>query len=88
MSDLEIFNFFFLISGKLGNQHNGEINTSGQVNSSDDTIQSIESLQNDSLVQKIEQVLSEVLGTEPRYKSGKLKNILRSVYNFIYMSLK
>uniref|UniRef100_A0A8C5RA93 Protein SON n=1 Tax=Laticauda laticaudata TaxID=8630 RepID=A0A8C5RA93_LATLA len=57
-------------SGKLGNQHNGEINTSGQVNSSDDTIQSIESLQNDPLVQKIEQVLSEVLGTEPRYKSG------------------
>uniref|UniRef100_A0A8C6VP51 G-patch domain-containing protein n=1 Tax=Naja naja TaxID=35670 RepID=A0A8C6VP51_NAJNA len=56
---------------QFGNQHNGEINTSGQVNSSDDTIQSIESLQNDPLVQKIEQVLSEVLGTEPRYKSDK-----------------
>ncbi|XP_070800430.1 protein SON isoform X2 [Pituophis catenifer annectens] len=65
-------------SGKLGNQHNGEINTSGQVNSSDDTIQSIESLQNDSLVQKIEQVLSEVLGTEPRYKSGDGDDIERN----------
>ncbi|KAM3836215.1 protein SON isoform 2-T4 [Vipera latastei] len=64
-------------SGKLGNQHNGEINTSGQVNS-DDTIQSIESLQNDSLVQKIEQVLSEVLGTEPRYKSGDGDDIERN----------
>ncbi|XP_058042874.1 protein SON isoform X3 [Ahaetulla prasina] len=65
-------------SGKLGNQHNGEINTSGQVNSSDDRIQSIESLQNDSLVQKIEQVLSEVLGTEPRYKSGDGDDIERN----------
>ncbi|KAG8136553.1 hypothetical protein E2320_005125 [Naja naja] len=65
-------------SGKLGNQHNGEINTSGQVNSSDDTIQSIESLQNDPLVQKIEQVLSEVLGTEPRYKSGDGDDIERN----------
>ncbi|XP_007427305.1 protein SON isoform X1 [Python bivittatus] len=65
-------------SGKIGNQHNGEINTSGQVNSSDDTVQSIESLQNESLVQKIEQVLSEVLGTEPRYKSGDGEDIERN----------
>ncbi|XP_070606472.1 protein SON [Erythrolamprus reginae] len=65
-------------SGKLGNQHNGEINTSGQVNSSEDTIQSIESLQNDPLVQKIEQVLSEVLGTEPRYKSGDGDDVERN----------
>ncbi|XP_063161477.1 protein SON isoform X2 [Candoia aspera] len=65
-------------SGKIGNQHNGEIDTSGQVNTSDDTIQSIESLQNDSLVQKIEQVLSEVLGTEPRYKSGDGEDIERN----------
>ncbi|KAM6448346.1 protein SON isoform 2-T3 [Liasis olivaceus] len=65
-------------SGKIGNQHNGEVNTSGQVNSSDDTVQSIESLQNESLVQKIEQVLSEVLGTEPRYKSGDGEDIERN----------
>jgi len=65
-------------SGKIGNQHNGEINTSGQVNTSEDTVQSIESLQNDSLVQKIEQVLSEVLGTEPRYKSGDGEDIERN----------
>ncbi|XP_013928472.1 PREDICTED: protein SON [Thamnophis sirtalis] len=65
-------------SGKLGNQHNGEINTAEQVNSSDDTNQSIESLQNDPLVQKIEQVLSEVLGTEPRYKSGDGDDIERN----------
>ncbi|XP_048349379.1 protein SON isoform X2 [Sphaerodactylus townsendi] len=54
-------------SGKLG-QPNGEIDSSEQVKSADDTIASIGVLQNDPLVQKIEQVLSEVLGAEPQYK--------------------
>nr|XP_056714196.1 protein SON [Euleptes europaea] len=53
-------------SGKIG-QQNGEIDSSEQGNA-DDTIASIGALQNDPLVQKIEQVLSEVLGAEPPYK--------------------
>ncbi|XP_060090277.1 protein SON isoform X3 [Heteronotia binoei] len=51
-------------SGKVA-QQNGEINSSEEVNSADVTIGA---LQNDPLVQKIEQVLSEVLGAEPQYK--------------------
>ncbi|XP_053166572.1 protein SON isoform X2 [Hemicordylus capensis] len=55
-------------SEKVGGQQNGEINSSEQISPSDDTIASIGNLQNDPLVQKIEQVLSEVLGAESQYK--------------------
>ncbi|XP_054829378.1 protein SON isoform X2 [Eublepharis macularius] len=55
-------------SGKVA-QQNGEINSSEQVNSANDTVVSIGTLQNDPLVQKIEQVLSEVLGAESQYKT-------------------
>ncbi|XP_061483750.1 protein SON isoform X2 [Rhineura floridana] len=65
-------------SGKLGSQHNGEINSSEQVNPSDDTITTIGNLQNDPLVQKIEQVLSEVLGAEPQYKSDGGEDTVRN----------
>ncbi|XP_062982745.1 protein SON isoform X2 [Elgaria multicarinata webbii] len=64
--------------GKVGTQHNGEINSSEQVNHSDDTIASIGNLQNDPLVQKIEQVLSEVLGAEPQYKSDGREDAVRN----------
>lgn len=62
---------FFLISGKVGSQLNGDINSSEQLSPSADTVKSIGNLQNDPLVQKIEQVLSEVLGAESQYKPGK-----------------
>nr|XP_034970514.1 protein SON isoform X1 [Zootoca vivipara] len=65
-------------SAKLGSQHNGEINSSEQVNSSDDTITSIGNLQNDPLVQKIEQVLSEVLGAESQYKPDGGEDTVRN----------
>ncbi|XP_033002849.1 protein SON isoform X2 [Lacerta agilis] len=65
-------------SAKLGSQHNGEINSSEQVNSSDDTITSIGNLQNDPLVQKIEQVLSEVLGAESQYKPDGAEDTVRN----------
>ncbi|CAI5772615.1 protein SON isoform X1 [Podarcis lilfordi] len=65
-------------SAKLGSQHNGEINSSEQVNSSDDTITSIGNLQNDPLVQKIEQVLSEVLSAESQYKPDGGEDTVRN----------
>nr|XP_020651854.1 protein SON isoform X2 [Pogona vitticeps] len=64
--------------GKVGSQHNGEINSPDQVNPSDDTIPSIGNFQNDPLVQKIEQVLSEVLGTESQCKPDGGENIVRT----------
>lgn len=62
---------FLLISGKGVAQQNGEINSSEQVSPSDEEIATIGNLQNDPLVQKIEQVLSEVLSAESQYKPGK-----------------
>ncbi|XP_044298023.1 protein SON isoform X2 [Varanus komodoensis] len=64
--------------GKVGAQHNGEINSSEQVNPSDDTIASIGNLQNDPLVQKIEQVLSEVLGAESQYRSDDQEDLVKN----------
>ncbi|XP_015280431.1 PREDICTED: protein SON isoform X2 [Gekko japonicus] len=61
-------------SGKVG-QQNGEIDSSEEVNSADVTIGA---LQNDPLVQKIEQVLSEVLGAEPHYKPDAGQDIVKS----------
>ncbi|XP_066478606.1 protein SON [Tiliqua scincoides] len=64
--------------GKIGAQQNGEINSSEQVSPSDDIIATIGNLQNDPLVQKIEQVLSEVLGAESQYKPDDGEDTARS----------
>ncbi|KAJ7320544.1 hypothetical protein JRQ81_020055 [Phrynocephalus forsythii] len=64
--------------GNAVSQHNGEINSPDRVNPSDDTIPSIGNLQNDPLVQKIEQVLSEVLSAESQYKPDGGGNIVRT----------
>ncbi|KAL8190567.1 UNVERIFIED_CONTAM: hypothetical protein K2H54_055737 [Gekko kuhli] len=61
-------------SGKVG-QQNGEINSSEEVNSADVTIGA---LQNDPLVQKIEQVLSEVLGAEPQFKPDAVQDTVKN----------
>ncbi|KAJ6662431.1 hypothetical protein lerEdw1_011844 [Lerista edwardsae] len=64
--------------GKVVAQQNGEINSSEQVSPSDDEIATIGNLQNDPLVQKIEQVLSEVLGAESQYKPDDGEDTERS----------
>ncbi|KAH0624860.1 hypothetical protein JD844_032723 [Phrynosoma platyrhinos] len=64
--------------GKIGSQYNGEINSPEHITSSDDNIGSVRNLQNDPLVQKIEQVLSEVLGAESQYKSDGGEDAVRS----------
>ncbi|XP_077198720.1 protein SON isoform X2 [Paroedura picta] len=61
-------------SVKVG-QQNGEINSSEEANSADITIGA---LQNDPLVQKIEQVLSEVLGAESQYKQDAGQDIVKN----------
>ncbi|XP_042313081.1 LOW QUALITY PROTEIN: protein SON [Sceloporus undulatus] len=64
--------------GKIGSQYNGEINSPEHTSSSDDNIGSVGNLQNDPLVQKIEQVLSEVLAAESQYKPGGGEDAVRS----------
>uniref|UniRef100_G1KD19 G-patch domain-containing protein n=1 Tax=Anolis carolinensis TaxID=28377 RepID=G1KD19_ANOCA len=56
---------------QFGGQYNGEINSPEHTSPSDDSNGSIGNLQNDPLVQKIEQVLSEVLDAESQYKPDK-----------------
>lgn len=60
---------FFLVSGKVEGQPNGDTIPSEQANPSDDT--GAGSRQNDQIVQKIEEVLSGALDTELQCKSGK-----------------
>nr|XP_060626369.1 protein SON isoform X2 [Anolis sagrei ordinatus] len=64
--------------GKLGSQYNGEINSPEHTSPSDDSVGSVGNLQNDPLVQKIEQVLSEVLGAESQYKPDGREDVVRT----------
>ncbi|XP_062831139.1 protein SON isoform X2 [Anolis carolinensis] len=64
--------------GKVGSQYNGEINSPEHTSPSDDSNGSIGNLQNDPLVQKIEQVLSEVLDAESQYKPDGREDIVRT----------
>lgn len=62
---------FFLVSGKVEGQPNGDTIPAEQANPSDDTVAGAGSRQNDQIVQKIEEVLSGALDTELQCKSGK-----------------
>lgn len=62
---------FFLVSGKVEGQPNGDTVPAEQANPSDDTVAGAGSRQNDQIVQKIEEVLSGALDTELQSKSGK-----------------
>ena len=60
---------FFLVSGKVEGQPNGDTIPAEQANPSDDTVAGAGSRQNDQIVQKIEEVLSGALDTELQSKS-------------------
>ncbi|NXX17413.1 SON protein, partial [Podargus strigoides] len=66
--------------GKVEGQPNGDTIPAEQANPSDDTVAGAGSRQNDQIVQKIEEVLSGALDTEPQCKSDKntVKNSTKS----------
>ncbi|KAM9388429.1 protein SON [Phaethornis superciliosus] len=65
-------------SGKVEGQPNGDTIPVEQANPTDDTVAGAGSLQNDQIVQKIEEVLSGALDTEPQCKSDVDKNTVKN----------
>ncbi|XP_071609975.1 protein SON isoform X2 [Heliangelus exortis] len=64
--------------GKVEGQPNGDTIPVEQANPTDDTVAGAGSLQNDQIVQKIEEVLSGALDTEPQCKSDVDKNTVKN----------
>lgn len=67
-------------SGRSEGQLNGETNAPIEGSQTGDPAASARSLPNEEIVQKIEEVLSGVLDTELRYKTGKLRITVSKVF--------
>lgn len=70
-------------SGRSEGQLNGETNAPIEGSQTGDPAASARSLPNEEIVQKIEEVLSGVLDTELRYKTGKLRITVKSLLKIL-----